>query len=214
MHEKFNQERPAQQENEPLGTASTKSGTSTFNRSDGYRELTGCAPESNPRTLPDTSVGTKTVLSPEHRCRGRKEDSPNAAGCSDRVQNIGLAIDRQSHAEYGAQIVESHRSSQLARWILLNIGKGITRSRITKGFFEIEPFYCGWHVDACLTPEEKKKRDKKCRKAQPLITKTLDRLEQRGFVTLIRRRRNVKEIRLTKKGQKLVWAFNRTKHKT
>lgn len=114
--------------------------------------------------------------------------------------------------ECESQKVEKTRLSRLARWILQNTSDGIERTRIAEDFFEIERFYCGWYVDPCLTPKEKQERDGKNKKAQSLITKTLDRLEQLGLVQLICRQngRYVKEVRLTEKAKIMAQKLNNT----
>ena len=106
------------------------------------------------------------------------------------------------------QKVKRNRFSELSQWILLNIGDGMERGKIIEAYFKIERLYCGWYVDPCFTPKEKRNRDRKYMNAQPLITMTLKRLEQRGFVQLIRHGQYVKEIRLTTEGKAIAEKLN------
>jgi hypothetical protein len=99
--------------------------------------------------------------------------------------------------------------SELARWILLNTGDGIERSKIAEGFFKLERLYCGYYLDPCFTISEAKERNSKYKKAQPLITKTVYRLEQLGFVRIIRRKKYVKEVYLTDKGKAIAEELSR-----
>jgi hypothetical protein len=94
--------------------------------------------------------------------------------------------------------------SELARWILLHTGDGTDRGQIAEGFFKLERLYCGWYVDPCYNPKVRRERDSKYKKAQPLITKTLWRLQRLRLVELIKHGKCVKKIRLTAAGKAVV----------
>jgi len=117
------------------------------------------------------------------------------------VLNLGQEQDRSAEDRYESQKVEKTRLSPLARWIVLNAGDGIERGKIAEAFFQIPRFYCGYYVDPCLTSNEKNEHAGKYRKAQPLITKTLLRLQQLGLVELVKHGKCVKEIRSTTAGR-------------
>jgi len=113
-----------------------------------------------------------------------------------------------AEAKFERRKVASVWLTPLARWILKHAGNGIRRSEVAEGFFGIARFYRGYYVDPCLTPREWRERCNRQRCAQPAITKALKRLELLGLAHLIRRRRYIKEIRLTSKGESLAAELN------
>ena len=95
----------------------------------------------------------------------------------------------------------NNRFSELAKWILLNIGDGIDRADIVARYFGIERLYCGFYVDPCFRPKERRRHNHLYRHSQPRVTMTLKRLERRGLIHLIRHGKYVKRIRLKEKGK-------------
>lgn len=104
-------------------------------------------------------------------------------------------------AKYESQKVNNRRLSELAKWILVNTSDGIKRDEIVEGYFGIERLYCGFYVDPCYSIREKRRRQRRCRRVQPQLSMTLKRMENRGFVQLIRQQQYVKKVCLTTKGE-------------
>jgi hypothetical protein len=112
----------------------------------------------------------------------------------------------------GVQNVAISRLSPLARWILqqAEARDGIERGQIAEGFFGLSRFYRGFYVDPCLTRNQRRDRDRVYRRAQPLISKTLKRLEAAGLIELIRCNHYTKLIRLMARGVELANELNNT----
>lgn len=118
-------------------------------------------------------------------------------------QTVTESRDRPLHRRLRSRKVAKIHLSRLAHWILQHAGAGIARSAIAEGLYGIEPLYCGYYVDPCLSARARQDRQIKCRRIQPRITKTLRCLESHGLVELIRERRYVKSVQLTRKGRRL-----------
>ena len=107
--------------------------------------------------------------------------------------------------------ISPNHFSELMRCILLNASGGIQRGEIIERFYGLDRRYLGYYVDNCLHGRQKINYERRYRRAQPAISKTLCRLEKRGLVLLIRHgSRNVKEIRLTENGKRML--TNMTEH--
>lgn len=122
------------------------------------------------------------------------------AGHLDKVQSIRPTGDQPSKHRFKAPKV-NNRFSELAKWILSNTGDGIDRADIVAGYFSVERLYCGWYVDPCFNPKERRQHDRQHRYSQPRVTMTLKRLERRGLIHLIRPGKCIKKIRLTEMGR-------------
>jgi len=107
-------------------------------------------------------------------------------------------------AKYKSQKVNRNSLSELMKFILCHIGDGIERGEIVEKYYGLERRYCGYYTDPCMYPKELRDYEHLYRKKQPVITKTLSRLEKRGLVQLIRQNQYVKRISLTKKGRTVV----------
>jgi len=103
-----------------------------------------------------------------------------------------------------------NRLSELAKWILCNTGDGIDRADIVARYFGIERLYCGFYLDPCFRPKERRRHNRQYRYGQPQVTMTLKRLEKRGFVCLTRHRKYVKKVCLTEKGKAVAEQLDRT----
>ena len=101
------------------------------------------------------------------------------------------------------KVKEPRRLTELARWILQNIGDGIERGDITEKFFGLERRYCGCWIETCMSRRKQREYDREYRKKQPLVSYSLRRLERLGLIRPIRRRRYVKAVQLTDKGMAL-----------
>jgi hypothetical protein len=94
-----------------------------------------------------------------------------------------------------------NRLSELARWILRHTGDGIERGEIVARFYGLERLYCNFYVDPCYRTKERREHERRHRYAQPRVTMTLKRLDQRGLVQLCWHGKYVKEVRITSKGK-------------
>jgi len=110
-------------------------------------------------------------------------------------------------AKYESQKVAGYRLTDLACWILEHASDGMERGQIVEGFAGLERRYCGYFTDPCFTKNEKRLFEAEYRRVQPVITKTLRRLEKLGLVHLTRRKRYVKTVHLTEKGKALAVAL-------
>jgi hypothetical protein len=85
----------------------------------------------------------------------------------------------------------------------IDIDRGVERGELIECIFGLPRRYCGYFTDPCMTPNEKEKYERCYRRAQPVLSKCLRKLENRGFVRLIRHGRYVKKVDLTQKGRML-----------
>ena len=138
------------------------------------------------------------------RCDQASRDFGGTASNPDDVQSIRPPTYKPSEANLAIRKVNTIFLSDLARWILLHTGDGIDRAEIVQKFYGLERLYRGWYVDPCFTAKEIFEHERLNRHAQPRVSMTLKRLEKRGFVRLIRRRRYVKKVLLTAQGKTVV----------
>lgn len=106
-----------------------------------------------------------------------------------------------SESKYESPKVNRNRLSMLMRWILEHTGNGIDRGQIVEGFYGLERRYCKWYTDPCFTPKEKWEYERRYRLVQPVVSRTLRRLETRGLVQSTRHGRYAKRIQLTAEGK-------------
>ena len=106
--------------------------------------------------------------------------------------------------KYRSQKVNRYRLSELMKLILCHIGNGIERGEIVEKCYGLERRYCGFYTDPCMYPKELRNYEHLYRKKQPVITKTLSRLEKRGLVRLLMQSQYVKKISLTEQGRTVV----------
>jgi len=111
------------------------------------------------------------------------------------------AGDRPAGSIYGYHKVNRKRLSSLMVEILLCIGDGIERGVLVKHVFGLERRYCGYFSDPCLRGKQKRDYEDRYRRAQPVVTRTLKRMEKRGLVQLIRHSKYVKQVSLTEEGR-------------
>jgi hypothetical protein len=100
-----------------------------------------------------------------------------------------------------AKKVSQNHLSQLMKFILVNTGDGAERGEIFSRYYGFERHYCGWYIDSCLRGKTLRRRQKLYHEKQPVFTKTLKRLENRGLIQIARHGFYVKEIHLTTKGK-------------
>lgn len=116
--------------------------------------------------------------------------------------NMGLVADTPLERKFKTRKVNNtDHLSKLSRWILANAGDGIARADIVAMYFNIERLYCGFYLDPCYSPNERRRHRRRYRYSQPRGTMTLKRLEQRGLVHLVRRKQYVTKVELTDRGQ-------------
>ena len=87
------------------------------------------------------------------------------------------------------------------KFVLMNAGDGVDRAEIVAQYYGLDRRYCGYYTDPCYSRRKQHQFDVRSRRAQAAVTKSLDRLEERGLVELIRCRQYVKKVRLTQSGE-------------
>ena len=105
-----------------------------------------------------------------------------------------------TETNYESQKVSLNRLSSLMAFILVNVGDGADRGEIFSRYYGLERRYCGWNVDACLRGKELREYQKLYCEKQPVFTKALKRLEERGFIKLLKHGHCVKGMVLTPEG--------------
>ncbi|MCX5638835.1 MAG: hypothetical protein NTX52_14250 [Planctomycetota bacterium] len=118
-----------------------------------------------------------------------------------KVQKFSKETDMPSEQKYKSQKVSRNCLSMLMRWILEHTGNGIDRGQIVEGFYGLDRRYCKWYTDPCFTPKEKCEYERRYRLVQPVVSRTLRRLETRGLVQSTRHKRYIKRIQLTAEGK-------------
>ena len=116
-------------------------------------------------------------------------------------QDIHIGTDLLSNSVQQNQKVSQKRLSKLMRFILVNTGDGIERAEIIAKYYNLDRRYCKFFTDPCFSRQEKRQFDRRFRRAQAAVTKSLDRLEHRGLVELVRRKQYVKDVQLTSAGR-------------
>ena len=119
-----------------------------------------------------------------------------------------MTVERESEAPK----VNTGRLSKLACWILQNTGDGIDRADIVARHFGVDRLYCGFYVDPCFGPTERRRHDRQYRHAQPRVTMTVKRLAKRGLVRLVRHGKHVKRICLTDRGRAMSNALDNSNY--
>jgi hypothetical protein len=136
-------------------------------------------------------------------------------GPTGRVQSITTPDVWPSEAEYGIRNVNQKHISKLMRDILscIDSADGI----IERGELVANPYdiggrkYCGFYVDPCFGETKSRKYNRCYRRAQPAMTRALNKLEGRGLVQLVRHGRYIKKIELTAEGKMIVECLVRRK---
>jgi len=101
-------------------------------------------------------------------------------------------------------IVDQYTLTQLMVRLLEKIGDGIERGELFQVLYGLERRYRGYYTDPCFSQWKKSRYEKLYKKAQPILTSTLKRLEGKELVTLHRHRKFVKRVQLTPAGEKVV----------
>lgn len=152
--------------------------------------------------------GNKTGLNEQSPVKLFRTDT-NQIGISNNklsnVRNIGAPENNPPQRKYGGQKVNHKHLSKLMRAILshIDIDESIERGELVERIFELPRRYCGYFVDPCMRPNEKRKYERRYKRAQPTITRSLNRLENHGLVRLMHHGRYVKRINLTPQGRAL-----------
>lgn len=106
-----------------------------------------------------------------------------------------------SASKYEGGKVSRNHLSELMKWILLNAGDGIDRGTVIERFYRLERRYCGYDANLCLRGKQKRDYERRYRRAQPVVTRSINRLAKRGLVNPIKPGSYVKLISLTEKGK-------------
>lgn len=124
---------------------------------------------------------------------------PGGISC---VQNIRVPKDKSPQRKYRSPKVSHKRLSRLMRAVLshIDIDKGVERGELVECIFGLPRWYRGYFTDPCVSANEKRKYERHYRRAQPVLTRCLRKLENRGLVRLTRHGRYVKRINLTPQG--------------
>lgn len=123
---------------------------------------------------------------------------------ANRVRGTGQSGDRPSEGGCGGHNVSRKHLSPLMVRVLLDVGDGIERGELLEKLYRLPRRYCGFDADLCLRGGERQDHERRYHRAQPVLTRSLSRLEKRGLVRLIRRGRYVKGVTLTEEGRCLV----------
>jgi len=124
------------------------------------------------------------------------------SGDINHVQNIGVPEDKSPQRKHRSEKVSHKRLSRLMCAVLsyIDVDKGVERGELVECIFGLPRRYRGYFVDPCMSANEKAKYERRYRCAQPVLTRCLRKLENRGLVRLIRHGRYVKRINLTPQG--------------
>ncbi len=109
-----------------------------------------------------------------------------------------------SASKYESGKVSQNHLSDLMRFILLHAADGIERGEIAEHFYGLDRRYRGFYTDPCMPPKHKRAYERRYRRVQPVITRTLKRLQNRGLIELRCHGQYVKEIHLTAQGRVLL----------
>jgi len=119
------------------------------------------------------------------------------------VPSTGKDRDRPSEAKTRPQKVSRGALSAIMKSILVCIGSCMERGSLVESLYGLERRYRGWYTDPCFGEKEKQAYEQTYARIQPVVTRSLNRMEKRGLVTLMRHGRYVKWIALTDKGKVL-----------
>jgi DNA-binding transcriptional ArsR family regulator len=117
------------------------------------------------------------------------------------VQMDGFPEDVSSKSNYEGQKVNRKHLSGLMKFILVNTGDGADRGEIFSNYYGLERRYCGYFTDPCMKKNELREYERLYHDKQPVFSKALKRLEEKGLVSLIRHGSYVKRIQLTAEGK-------------
>ena len=115
-----------------------------------------------------------------------------------------------TETNYIGQKVSRNRLSNLMKFILVNVGDGADRGEIFSHYYGLSRRYCSFYTDPCLRGKEHRDYEKLYCKKQPVFSKALKRLAEKGLIQLIRHGRYVKEIQLTQEGSLLTNELTKT----
>jgi hypothetical protein len=104
-------------------------------------------------------------------------------------------------SNYEGQKVNQKHLSALMKFILVKTGNGADRGEIFSTYYRLERRYCGYYTDPCLRGRYLQEYERLYRDKQPVFSKALKRLEERGLVSLIKHGNYIKRIQLTPDGQ-------------
>jgi len=105
-----------------------------------------------------------------------------------------------SEQKYESQKVSRNRLSNLMKFILVNVGDGADRGEIFSLYYELERRYCRFYNELCMRGKTLREYETLYRSKQPVFTKALKRLEEKGLVKLLKHGHCVKGIGLTPEG--------------
>jgi len=138
------------------------------------------------------------------------EEAKSSSDATDRsgALSIQAPADRPSESILTSEKVS--RLSDLQLFILVNAANGLERGDIAELYYNLPRRYKRHYTDPCPTVKEGVDYNRRFRRAQSAITKSLMRLRNRGLVRLIRRHRYVKRIFLTPQGKQIVRELKQT----
>lgn len=105
---------------------------------------------------------------------------------------------------YSFSKVSRNRLSHQMKFILVNASDGADRGEIFSNYYGLERRYCGYFTDPCMRVKELREYERLYHDKQPVFSKALKRLEEKGLVSLIKHGSYVKRIQLTPDGQSVV----------
>ena len=132
--------------------------------------------------------------------------TPVGASASQAHDDILVAPspDRGVAVNSGGRKVSGKQLSQLQKFILAHAVNGIERGEIVAEHYGLERRYRGYYADPCFRGKAKHDFNARYRRVQPVVTRSLKRLAERGLVQLVRRGHCVKEIITTVEGRNLL----------
>ena len=163
------------------------------------------ATKSSAWTKPWKSQKSILGIRPERIRRYSKDNKKRLVGIT-----IKKELDMLSESKYKSQKVSRNRLSKLMRWILEHTGNGIDRGEIIARYYGLEQRYRGFYTDPCLRGKEQKEYERQYHLVQPVVSRTLRRLERRGLVQSMRHERYIKRIQLTAEGKIIAEELIRT----
>ncbi len=130
------------------------------------------------------------------------------------VDDIRRRPHRPSEGQCRGQKVNHKRLSSLMKLILVHSADGIERGALVEAIFGLERRYRGYDADLCLRGRQKMDYETRYRRVQPVLSRSLRRLEERGLVELARPGRYAKQIALTEQGKQVVRELRRLQNST
>ncbi len=185
---------------------STPAAGEVFGRFEGRLDHRSCAAE--PRFK---GRRQESDILPARRAASHAETSDlcdtESANAGDSTGEITTTMGYQpSETKCSSQKVNRNRLSKLMMAILNYVDgtDGVERGELVQYVFGLERRYCGYYSDPCMPPREKREYERRYRRAQPVVSRCLRRLESKGLVHLIRHGRYVKAVALTSDGMAAV----------